>query len=112
MTQRHFIGEPAVSTPSRPTTVLLVIIAVLLAAHLAVLSGNEVHAQVPDHPGPPTTEPQEPRVVGITVTMDPGINDVRYLYRLWSDGVVEQNIFVNGSYSGCNCWSGWQVVPE
>ena len=100
----------------RTTHAILAIIAFLLAAHLAVwLSGNEAHAQSPpDQPGPPT-EPQERHVVGITAINDThSLNSQtpRYLYRLWSDGVIEQNRFRSSALNGCNCWQGWQVVLE
>ena len=98
----------------RTLATLLAIIAALLAAHLAVLSGNEAHAQSPpDQPGPPTTEPQEPHVVGITAINDThslSSQTPRYLYRLWSDGVIEQNRFRSSAFNGCNCWQGWKVV--
>ncbi len=92
----------------RTTHAILAVIAVLLATHLVVwLSGNEAHAQSPP------TEPQERHVVGITAINDThSLNSQtsRYLYRLWSDGVIEQNRFRSSAFNGCNCWQGWQVV--
>ena len=94
----------------RTTTAILAVIAFLLAAHLAVmLSGTEAHAQSPDQPGPPT-EPQEPHIVSISAP------DYGTVVRLWSDGVIERNLY-NGSGpnspgGGCGGWCGWRVVPE
>ena len=89
-------------TRLRPATLLLAIIALLLAVILAVLSGTEAHAQTPDQPGPPT-EPQEPQLVAISTT---GTN---VLFRAWSDSVVERNFY---HFPSCGGWCGWEVVPE
>ena len=85
-----------------PTTVLLVVIAVLLAVNLIPATAQ----QPPDFLDPPDSEPS---VVGITATQfhHGALGDIHWVYRLWSDGMVERNQqFFSGN------WQGWTTVPE
>ena len=86
-----------------PATVLLAIIALLLAANLAVLSGNEAHAQVPDQPRwwrqaqshRATAGDDDDGVVLVGISYGMG-----HIFRLWSDGMVEERVaitFGNGT---------------
>ena len=87
-----------------PTTVLLVVIAALLAANLFVnLPPQEATAQ------PSLRAAAVPHVIQVEVG---AINAP--VYRLWSDGVIEETIF-DGPVNGCNpppTGFGWQVIPE
>ena len=93
----------------RTTTAILAVIAFLLAAHLAVwLGGNEAHAQAPDQPGPPTTEPPssgrwvfaEPTVVGGSAVKVGTVTD--RFYRFWSDGTVDVSVrHFDGTADSC-----------
>ncbi len=75
---------------SKPTTVLLAIIAALLAANLFVnLPPQEATAQAQPPPFPPPVD-DSPRLVGISVLQLS--SDAGHVLRLWSDGVVEQRI--------------------
>ena len=72
-----------------PTTVLLVVIAALLAANLFVNLSPQVGAS------PPRTalsgdDDDEAVLVGITVIHAGNSSSHKHVLRLWSDGVVEQ----------------------
>ena len=84
-----------------PTTVLLVVIAALLAVNLIPATAQ----QPPDFLNPP-----EPTVVGIAAFNQPGGGgaQIASVYRIWSDGTVEGNI----KRTGCGGWCGWTTVPE
>ncbi len=92
-----------------PTTVLLVVIAALLAANLFVnLPAQEATAQAQPPPFPPPVD-DSPRPVGIAAThwkTTSGIN-THFVYRVWSDGRVERN---RRNHTGP--WLGWETVPE
>ena len=98
---------------SKPTTVLLVVIAALLAANLFVnLPPQEAQAQAQPPPFPPPVD-DSPRLVGITVKS-------QYVLRLWSDGVVEHRVAGNGGNgSGPLNWdpgsvqfTGWTEIVQ
>ncbi len=87
-----------------PTTVLLVVIAALLAANLFVnLPPREATAQ-------PHLKADAPHVIQVVQgpAFDPRI------YRLWSDGVIEEALFgsVNWACEPISPGFGWQVIPE
>ena len=90
-----------------PATVLLVVIAVLLAANLVVNLSPQVGAN------PPRTalsgdDDDEAVLVGISVA---GTGNFHIL-RLWSDGVVEERVASNGGNpSGPLNWHA-TIVPE
>ena len=98
-----------------PTTVLLVVIAALLAANLFVSLSPQVGAN------PPRTalsgDDDEAVLVGITVTEATG--SFRHILRLWSDGLVEQRIAAASSVVSPMNWdvppaqfTGWvEIVP-
>ncbi len=103
-------------THSRPITVLLVIIAALLAVNLFVNLSPQVGAN------PPRTalsgdDDDEAVLVGITLTEASG--GFRHILRLWSDGVVEQRIARASSILTPMNWdvpraqfTGWvEIVP-
>ena len=78
-------------TQSKPTTLVLAIIAALLAANLIVTLSPQVGAN------PPRTalsgDDDDVVLVGIAVVSKGGGNDpLRYVLRLWSDGVVEHRV--------------------
>ncbi len=87
---------------SKPTTVLLVVIAALLAANLFVtLPPQEATAQ---------SHLNTPHVIQV----EPGAGNNPRIYRLWSDGVIEEAVF---GYSNPACVPdspgfGWQEIPE
>ena len=88
-------------------TVLLVVIAALLAANLFVnLPPQEATAQ------PHLTA--APHVIQV----EPGAGNNPRIYRLWSDGVIEETIFDGHVNSDTSCVPpstpgfGWQVIPE
>ena len=103
-----------------PTTALLVVIAVLLAANLFVsLPPQEAQAQAQPPPFPPPVD-DTPTVIGVSaIVIGTGLGDVSFIYRIWSDGMVEENRFV---FNTNNCpgaaeghlagWCGWTTVPE
>ncbi len=89
-----------------PTTVLLVVIAALLAANLIVnLPPQEVKAQSHLH-----------AVVPHVIQVEPGAG--LRVYRLWSDGVIEEAMFEDVNFdANAGCVPGvpgmaWQVIPE
>ena len=90
-----------------PTTVLLVVIAALLAANLFVnLPPREAKAQQWAAVEVPHVIQVEPSPWGY------------HVYRLWSDGVIEEAVF-DGISTAClpddgvgPSGSGWQVMPE
>ena len=88
-----------------PTTVLLVVIAALLAANLIVnVPPQEATAQ-------PHLKAEVPHV--IQVVQGPGFD--QRIYRLWSDGVIEEAVFE--SISSClpdepPTGFAWQEIPE
>ena len=92
---------------SKPTTLLLAIIAALLAANLFV-SLPAATAGGPDDDDRPTT-PTTPTVIGIAAIRIPagGGNQRPQIFRIWSDGMVEENIKLCGGV-----WCGWETVPE
>ncbi len=92
-----------------PTTVLLVVIAALLAANLFVnLPPQEATAQ------PHLRAVEVPHVIQVEVGLSPvGINTRDY--RLWSDGVIEEAVFDDlNSCLPVEPPSGfaWQEIPE
>ncbi len=101
-------------TQSKPITLLLAIIAALLAANLFVsLPPQEAQAQSPP-PFDPPQEPTEPTVIGIAATQGHSNSNSRTIYRVWSDGTTEENrhCFFSGSPIGGWDWCGWEPVPE
>jgi len=88
-----------------PTTVLLVVIAALLAANLFVnLPPQKAVAQ------PSLRVAEVPHVIQV----EPGLVNAR-VYRLWSDGVIEEAVFE--SISSClpdepPTGFAWQEIPE
>lgn len=85
---------------------LLAVVAVMLGLNLIVRGSPTAVAQEPKiriFPEPPV------RIINISTTWD---NDFRRerVYRLWSDGVIEQNL--RRSANEDSAWRGWQVVPE
>ena len=90
-----------------PTTVLLVVIAALLAANLFV--------NLPEATAQPSLRAAEvPHVIQVLVGLSPvGINTRDY--RLWSDGVIEEAVFDDlNSCLPVEPPSGfaWQEIPE
>ncbi len=84
---------------------MLVVIAALLAANLFVnLPPQEAKAQ-------PHLKAEAPQV--IQVVQGEGSNAPR-VYRLWSDGVIEEARFdcVNWECEPVSPGFGWQVIPE
>ena len=102
-------------TQSKPTTILLVVIAALLAVNLIVNLSPQVGAN------PPRTalsgDDDDVVLVGISVTESGG--NYRHVLRLWSDGVVEQRLAAAASVAGPMNWdvppaqfTGWvEIVP-
>ena len=88
-----------------PTTVLLVVIAALLAANLLVnLPPQEARAQ------------PHLRAAPHVIQFEPGQSEFARSYRLWSDGVIEEARFEGFNNDG-DCLpdvtgSGWQLMPE
>ena len=89
---------------TKPTTVLLAIIAVLLAGNL-IVNLPEATAQ---------THLKAPHVIQVEVGLSPvGINARDY--RLWSDGVIEEAVF--DDLNACvpvdpPTGFAWQEIPE
>ena len=90
-----------------PTTVLLVVIAALLAVNLiANLPPQEAKAQ------PSLRAAAVPHVIQV----EPGAG--LRVYRLWSDGVIEEAMFEDVNFdANAGCVPGvpgmaWQVIPE
>ena len=95
-------------TQSKPTTLLLAIIALLLAANLIVnLPPQEATAQ------PSLRAVEFPHVI----QFEPGQTEFARVYRLWSDDVIEEARFHGFANGDSDCLpdvtgSGWQVMPE
>ncbi len=91
-----------------PTTVLLVVIATLLAANLIVNLSPQVGAN------PPRTalsgDDDEAVLVGISVTG--GTGSSLHVLRLWSDGVVEVRVATNGGNSSFPLTWHPTIIPE
>ncbi len=94
---------------SKPTAVLLAIIALLLAANLVVnLPPQEATAQ--SH-----LKTAAPHVIQVE-TLGPGPSSL--VFRLWSDGVIEEAMFEDVNFdANAGCVPGvpgmaWQVIPE
>lgn len=87
------------------TTPLLVIGAALLAVDIDMrVSPGEAAGQEPES----TVEP--PHVVRIVEIAGASAGALRFLWRRWSDGVIEEN---RRSLLGADPqWQGWVVVPE
>ena len=93
---------------SKPTAVLLAIIAVLLAVNLVVnLPPQVATAQPMTH-----LKAAAPHVIQV----EPSLSG--HIFRLWSDGVIEEAVF-DGLSAAClpndgagPIGSGWQVMPE
>ncbi len=88
-----------------PTTVLLVVIAVLLAANLFVTLPPQVATAQPS-----LRVAEVPQVIQV----EPGLISAS-VYRLWSDGVIEEAVFE--SISSClpdepPTGFAWQEIPE
>ena len=99
-------------TKQRTVTVLLAIFAALLAANLIVnLPPQEATAQ--SHlKTAAQTHPAGPHVIQV----EPGQHGLTRVYRLWSDGVIEEAVF-QGVGGVCvtdqgPIGFGWQEIPE
>ena len=95
-------------TKERTTHALLAVVVALLGLHLALrLSPREAAAQEPEL----SVEPQPPvRITHIAASSDSRTEIRAHLFRLWSDGTIEQNIQFPGGPT--DLWTGWAVVPE
>ena len=85
------------------TTPLLVIVAALLAVDIDIRgSPGEAAGQEPEL----TVEP--PHAVRIVEIAGASAGALRFLWRRWSDGVIEENRRNTADLQ----WLGWEVVPE
>ena len=80
----------------RQMKVIGTLVVVLLAADLVIRSTSG-HPEV----GPVV----HPKVVGIAAHSKAN-NLGSTIYRVWDDGLVEQNV------TGCGGWCGWTTVPD
>ncbi len=92
-------------TQSKPTTVLLVVIALLLAANLIVSTEREAEAREVAAAGP------EPYVVQISNAVTGSNSATQWLYRLWSDGAVDVFKTNLSPTPGSNTSTWWGWVP-
>ncbi len=75
-----------------------------LLAVLVVLVGLDIYA----HRAKAQPQVQTlPRAMGVAAV---GTYGQHVLYRLWTDGTVERNVFI--IQSNCQGFCGWEVVPE
>ena len=54
--------------------------------------------------------PPEPTIIMIGGAFSNGSHTSRYVWRLWSDGLIEENI--GTGLNLVNAWRGWSVIPE
>ena len=90
----------------RVTVTILSVIAVLLGLNLVVHS-KEAYAK--------TVAPQV-KLDGVSALINPDVAFRQYVYRAWSNGMVEVNR--RGGSTACGFppppsdWCGWEIVPE
>ncbi len=83
------------------TTTLLVFVAALLAVDVVLrVQPREAAAQ-----GGPQV-----RITHIAASSDSRTEIRAHLFRVWSDGIIEQNIQFPGGPT--DLWTGWVVVPD